>query len=74
MIGSEQIVVNGLGNTHDPALIADLLHISAYFIAGIHGIVSAVIEKVPYIVFFEYFKYSYIVCVVHFGICDLISA
>ena len=74
MIGSKQIIVNCFGNTHDPALIADLLHISAYFIAGIHGIVSAVIEKVPYIVFFEYLEYSLVVSIINFGIRNLISA
>ena len=54
VIRAEQVIVNGLGDAHDTALIADLLHILGDFVAGVHGIVAAVVEKVSDIVLFEY--------------------
>ena len=74
MVGSEQVIIYSLWYADNAAIIPDHLHISAYLIAGVHGIVAAVIEKVPYIVLFEYLEYSLIVAVINGGIRHFISA
>ena len=74
VIRAKQVVINGLGHAHHAAVVAYRLHIGADFMAGIHGIVAAVIEKVADIMPLEYLKNPPIVCIVLFGICDLIAA
>ena len=74
MVGSEKIVVDSFGNSHNAALISYLLHVLAYLIAGIHGIVSAIIEKVPHVIFFKYLKNSLIIAVIHIRVSHFISA
>jgi hypothetical protein len=46
VVGSGEVVVYGLRNTHYAALIAVLKHKLGYFVAGIHRIVSAVVEEI----------------------------
>ena len=36
VVGAEEIVVDGLGNAHHAALVADLLHILGDLVAGVH--------------------------------------
>ena len=74
MIGTGQVVVDGLGHAHDPALIADLVHILGNFVAGVHGVVAAVVEEVTDVVLLEDLQDALIIGVVHIGIGDLIAA
>ena len=74
MVGAEQVVVNGLGHTHDAALVAHLLHILGNFVAGVHGVVAAVVEEVAHIVFFENLQDTLVVGVVLVGVRNLIAA
>ena len=53
MIGAEQVVVNGFGNAHNAAGITDLLHILGDFVAGVHGVVTAVVEEIADVVLLE---------------------
>ena len=61
VIGAEQIIINSFWYTYDTAFIADPLHVAAYLIAGVHGVVAAVIEKVPYIIFLKCLEYLNII-------------
>ena len=74
MIGAVKVVVNGLGNAHYAALVSDGLHIAADLVAGVHGIIAAVIEEISHVVFFEYLKNALIVRVVSLRIRYLIAA
>ena len=74
VIGTGQVVIDGLGHAHDPALIADLVHILGNFVAGVHGVVAAVVEEVTDVVLLEDLQDALIIGVVHIGIGDLIAA
>ena len=74
VVRTKQVIINGLGHAHHAAVIAYRLHISTDLMAGIHGIVAAVIEEIANIMLLEHFKDAFIVCIVLFGICDLIAA
>ena len=74
MIGSEKIVVNRLRNTHDAAVITGLLHILGDLVAGIHGVVSAVVEEIADIVLLENFKNALVVGLVNICVGKLIAA
>ena len=74
VISSVKVVVNSLGNAHYAALVPDRLHIAADLVAGVHGIVAAVIEEITHIVFFEYLKNALIVRVVSLRIRYFIAA
>ena len=74
MIRAEQIVVNGLGHAHNAALVAHRLHILVDLIAGVHGVVAAVIEEIAYIVLLEDLKDALVVRIVQLRIGDLIAA
>ena len=56
VVGAKEVVVYGFRNTNDAALVSHLLHITAYLVAGIHGVVSAVIEEIAHIIFFKDFQ------------------
>ena len=62
-----------LRDSHYTALIAHRLHIFADFVAGVHGIVSAVVKEVTNIVVFENFQQTFIVGIVHIRVLQLIS-
>ena len=74
VIRAEQVVVDGLGNAHDPAFVAHGLHILIDLVAGVHGVVAAVIEEVADVMLLEHLQDAAIVGIVHLGIGDLIAA
>ena len=74
VVCTKQVVVNGFRHAHDSALITDLLHILRDFVAGVHGVISAVIEEVTYIVLLENLQDSLIVGVVLIRIGQLVAA
>ena len=74
MVGAVQVVINGLGHTHDAALVAHGLHVLVDLVAGVHGVVAAVIEEVAHVVFLEDLQNALIVRVIHGGIGQLVAA
>ena len=74
VVGAVQVVVDGLGHTDDPALIAHLGAIAADLVAGVHGVVAAVVEEVAHVVFAEDLKDALVIGVVLVGIGDLVAA
>ena len=74
VVGAVEIVVNGLGHAHDTAFIAGLLHIFRDLIAGVHGVVAAVVEEVAHIIFAENLQDPFVVGVVLVGVRQLIAA
>ena len=74
MVGAKKVIVDGFGNAHHAALIAHRLHIAAYLVAGVHGVVAAVIKEITDVVFFKYFQDTLIVCIVLFRICNFVTA
>ena len=74
VIRAVEVVVNGLGYAHHAAVITNLLHILGNFIAGVHGVVAAVVEEVTDVIFFEDFQNPLVVGIVHIGIGHLIAA
>ena len=53
VVGAVQVVVDGLGHADDVAGVAHPLHILADLVAGVHGIVAAVVEEVAHVVLLE---------------------
>ena len=53
MVGSEKVVIDGLGNADDSYLVSAILRIFRELCDGIHRIVSANVEEISYIVLFE---------------------
>ena len=74
VIRAVKVVVNGFGYAHNSALIAHRLHVLIDLVAGVHGVVSAVIEEVAHIVFLKYFQDPLEIRVVHSGVGQLIAA
>ena len=74
MVGAEKVVVDGLGNAEDPALVAHLLHIAADLVAGVHGIVAAVVEEIADVIFLEDLQDALEIGVVGLGVGDLVAA
>ena len=74
MIRTVKIVVNGLRYAHNAALIAHLLHVLADLVAGIHGIVAAVIEEIAHVIFFEDFENALVIRIIHVAVLELITA
>ena len=74
MVGAEEVVVDRLGHAHHTALVADGLHVLVDLVAGVHGVVAAVIEEVADIVLAEHLEDALIVGVVLGGIGDFIAA
>ena len=46
VVGDRQVIVDGLGDADDPQLIAGLAGQLVDLVAGVHGVVAAVVEKV----------------------------
>ncbi len=46
VVRAVQVVVDGLGDAHDAALVAALLHELGNLVAGVHRVVAAVVEEV----------------------------
>ena len=74
VVGSEQVVVDGLGHAHHAALIADLLHVLADLVAGVHGVVAAVVEEIAHIILAENLENTAVVGVILAGISQLVAA
>ncbi len=74
VIGAEQVVVDGLRNAHNAAVVANLLHILRDLVAGIHGVVTAVVEEVTNVILLEDLKDALIIGVVYVRISDLVAA
>ncbi len=74
MVGAGQVVVDGLGDAHDAALVAHPVHILGDFVAGVHGVVAAVVEEIADVVLLEDFQNALIVGVVHIRVGDLVPA
>ena len=74
MVGAEQIVVDGLGHAHHAAVIADLLHILGDLVAGVHGVVTAVIEEVTDVILLEDLQNALVIRVIHIGVRHFIAA
>ena len=74
MVGAEQVVVNGLGHAHHAAVITDLLHILGDLVAGVHGIVTTVIEEVTDVILLEDLQNALVIRVIHIGVRHLIAA
>ena len=69
-----QVVVNGLGNADHAAFIVHLCAVAADFVAGVHGVVAAVVEEIADVVLLEDFENALVVGVVHIGILHLVTA
>ena len=74
MVGAEQVVVDGLRNAHDAALVAGLHHILGDLVAGIHGVVAAVVEEVADVVLLEDLKNTLVIGIVYVRISQLVAA
>ena len=74
VVGAEEIVVDGLGNAHHAALIADLLHILGDLVAGVHGVVAAVVEEIADIVLLEDLQDTLVIGIIYVGIRQLVAA
>ena len=74
VVGAGQVVVDGFGDPDDVAGVAHPLHVFADFVAGIHGVVSAVVKEVADVVFLEDFQDPFIVRVVHIRVSQLVPA
>lgn len=55
------------------ALVTGFLHILAYLVAGIHRIVSAVVEEIADIILFEYFEEPFVIRIVFFSALELVT-
>ena len=74
VIGAVQVVVDGLGNAHYAAFVTTLLHELGNLVAGIHGVVTTVVEEVTHIELLEGFKNFLVVGGVHIGVLHLVAA
>ena len=74
VVGAVQVIVDGLGHAHHAALIANLLHILGDLVAGVHGVVAAVVEEIADIVLLEDLQDALVIGVVHIGVRHLVAA
>ena len=74
MVGAEQVVVDGLGNAHHTAVIAHGLHVVVDLVAGIHGVVAAVIEEVAHVVFPEDLQNTPVIRIIRVRVCHFVAA
>ena len=74
VVSTKEVIVDGLGHAHHTALIANLLHILADLVAGVHGVVTAIVEEVTDIILLEDLQDTLVVSVIHIGISHLIAA
>ena len=74
VVRAVKVIVNGFGDSDDAAFITGLLHEFGYLVAGIHGIVAPVVEKVAYVVFSEYFQQTAVIRIIHGWGCHLVAA
>ena len=74
VVGVVKVVVDGLGNAHDPALVARLLHKAADLVTGIHRVVAAVVEEVADVVLLEYLQNALVVRIVLLRVSHFVAA
>ena len=74
VVGAEEVVVDGLGHAEHAALVADLGHVLADLVAGVHGVVAAVVEEIANVVLLEDLEDPLEVGIVGIGVGDLIAA
>ena len=74
VVGAEEVVVDGLGDAHDAALVANLLHILGDLVAGVHGVVAAVVAEIADVVLLEDLKDALVIGVVLVRVLDLVAA
>ena len=74
VVSAEEVIVDRLGHAHHAALPIVRLHIAADLIAGIHGVIAAVIEEVAYIVFLKNLQNAPIIRIVRFRVSHLVTA
>ena len=74
MVGAEQVIVNGLGDAHNPALVARLGHEAADLGTGIHRVVAAIIEEIANIILLENLQNALIIGFIHIRIGNFIAA
>ena len=74
VVGAEQVVVNGLGHAHHAAVITNLLHILGDLVAGVHGVITAVIEEVTDVILLEDLQNALVIRVIHIGVRHFIAA
>ena len=73
MVCAVKVVVDGFRNADDVALVAYGLQILADFVASVHTVVSAVVEEVADVIFFEHFQNTFVVGVVHGRVFELVA-
>ena len=74
VVRAVEVVVNGLGDADHAAFIPGLLHEFGNLVAGVHGVVAAVVEKITHVVLAEYFQKAAVVRIVHGGISHFVAA
>ena len=74
MVGAGEVVVDGLRDTHAAHFIAVSQHELGDLVAGIHGVVAAVVEEVANVVLLEHGENLLIIGLVLVGILQLVAA
>ena len=74
VVGTGEVVVDGLGDAHDAAGIAVGEEELGDFVAGIHGVVAAVVEEVADVVLLKDFDDALIVGFILGGVLEFIAA
>ena len=74
VIGAEKVVVDGLGHTHHAAVPIVRLHIAADLVAGVHGVVAAVIEEVAHVVFLKDLQNAPVIRIVRVRVRHFVAA
>ena len=74
VVGAEQVVVDGLGDAHDPTFPSGPAHVAAHLLTGVHAVVAAVIEEIADVVFLEDFQDAPIILLVLVRVRQLVAA
>ena len=74
MVCAIKVIVDSLGDADDAAFIPGLLHEFGNLVAGVHGIVAAVVEKITHAIPAEHFQKTAVVRIVHGGISHPVAA
>ena len=74
VVRAVKVIVNGFGDSDDAAFVTGLLHEFGYLVAGIHGIVAPVVEKVAYVVFSENLQQTAVIRIIRGRGCHLVAA
>ena len=61
MVGEGKVVVNGFGHADYVAFVAVRFEVRADFAHRVHGVVSAVVEKISHVVLAENFQHPFII-------------